>query len=236
MLDLNRTERRTLLLGTMLVALGAAVRLGVGPGEAAYSWRPVTGTDSVPDAAAVRRAVRAGVARAAHAARPLAPGERVDPNTAPAVELERLPGVGPARAQAIVDDRGRSGPFASLEELARVPGIGSATLRRLAPYVTLAPRPAERARLPARVASPPGRNRPPGSAGERRPGGRAPVNLNRASAEELQALPGIGPVLAARILHLRASRGRLRAVEELLDVPGIGPRRLEVLRPLVTAP
>jgi competence protein ComEA len=62
---------------------------------------------------------------------------------------------------------------------------------------------------------------------------RFPIDLNRASAAELEQLPGIGPVLAARIVELRRLRGRFQSVEELLDVHGIGPKRLEQIRPYV---
>lgn len=61
-----------------------------------------------------------------------------------------------------------------------------------------------------------------------------PLDLNRATAEELQGLPGIGPVLAARILSWRETHGPFTSVEDLLAVPGIGPRTLENLRAQVT--
>lgn len=60
------------------------------------------------------------------------------------------------------------------------------------------------------------------------------VDINRASAEELDGLPGIGPVLARRIVEFRERHGPFALVEDLLEVPGIGPRILERLRPLVT--
>lgn len=60
------------------------------------------------------------------------------------------------------------------------------------------------------------------------------VDLNRATAEELARLPGIGPAFAQRIIALREQRGGFRYKEELLDVPGIGPVRYEQLAPLVT--
>jgi competence ComEA-like helix-hairpin-helix protein len=63
---------------------------------------------------------------------------------------------------------------------------------------------------------------------------RAPVDLNRATVSDLDALPGIGPVLARRIVEQRSSVGRFRRVEDLLAVRGIGPRLFERLRPLVT--
>ena len=61
-----------------------------------------------------------------------------------------------------------------------------------------------------------------------------PIDLNRASASQLDALPGIGPVLAGRIVEQRARQGAFRSVDELLAVRGIGPRLFERLRPLVT--
>jgi competence protein ComEA len=61
----------------------------------------------------------------------------------------------------------------------------------------------------------------------------APLDLNRATIEELDRLPGIGPVLARRIVEHRERNGAFRSVEELLGVPGIGVRSLERLRPLV---
>ena len=53
--------------------------------------------------------------------------------------------------------------------------------------------------------------------------GGGPVNLNTASLEDLDGLPGVGPVLAQRILDWRSEHGRFSAVEELQEVPGIGP-------------
>lgn len=60
-----------------------------------------------------------------------------------------------------------------------------------------------------------------------RPG---PVDVNAATFEQLEAIPGIGPATAERLLRYRAERGRIRALEDLLSVTGIGPRRLEELR------
>ena len=60
---------------------------------------------------------------------------RIDINTADVAALERLPGVGPALAARIVADRQVHGPFRSLEELSRVPGIGPKTLETLSGYV-----------------------------------------------------------------------------------------------------
>jgi competence protein ComEA len=61
----------------------------------------------------------------------------------------------------------------------------------------------------------------------------APLNINAAGAEALQALPGIGPALAVRIVADREARGPFRTPEDLRRVPGIGPKRWERIRPLV---
>ena len=62
----------------------------------------------------------------------------------------------------------------------------------------------------------------------------AALDLNRATAAALDALPGIGPVLAGRIVAHRTQAGPYRRTEDLLEVPGIGPRLFERLRPLVS--
>lgn len=61
-----------------------------------------------------------------------------------------------------------------------------------------------------------------------------PLRLNTATIEQLDALPGIGPVTAQRILQYRDKHGPFTSVDELDAVPGIGPARLEQLRELVT--
>ena len=62
----------------------------------------------------------------------------------------------------------------------------------------------------------------------------APVDLNAATPEQLDALPGVGPATAAAIVAHRQEIGRYTSVEELLDVRGIGPAKLDALRTLVT--
>ena len=60
-----------------------------------------------------------------------------------------------------------------------------------------------------------------------------PVDLNTATAEQLDTLPGVGPVTAAAIVEWRHANGRFANVDPLGEVDGIGPARLEKLRPLV---
>jgi competence protein ComEA len=65
-------------------------------------------------------------------------------------------------------------------------------------------------------------------------GAEAKVNINTATLEELESLPGIGPSLGQRILDYRTQHGPFRSVDELLNVSGIGDKRLADIRPKVT--
>ena len=190
---------------------------------------------------------RARAAEEERRSEPLSDGERLDPNEAPEVELDRLPGVGPATADAIVRARGEE-PFRGADDLLRVRGIGPATLERMRPHLAFGPvrvvpsgaRAAPTSRPdagPARPARLVPVTRAPGRGDLPARGDPAPpvVDLNRATEAELTALPGIGPALAARIVAERRRRGRFTEVDELLEVRGIGPATLERLRALVRA-
>jgi competence protein ComEA len=79
------------------------------------------------------------------------------------------------------------------------------------------------------------RRGPPGSAASAgAPGAEAKVSLGSATIEQLDELPGVGPVTAQKIVDWRATHGPFRSVDDLDDVPGIGPARIEQLRDLVT--
>jgi competence ComEA-like helix-hairpin-helix protein len=62
----------------------------------------------------------------------------------------------------------------------------------------------------------------------------SPVNLNTATSEQLQQVPGIGPVTADKILQMRKSYGAFKSVDDLRAVRGIGPKRLEKMRKYLT--
>ena len=74
-----------------------------------------------------------------------------------------------------------------------------------------------------------------GAAGAVAPGASpaAPLDLNSATPEQLDGLPGIGPATAAKIVSFRQAHGPFHSVEELDAVPGIGPARIEQLKGLV---
>ncbi|PJM76202.1 ComEA family DNA-binding protein [Bifidobacterium simiarum] len=65
-------------------------------------------------------------------------------------------------------------------------------------------------------------------------GSAVPIDLNTATAEQLETINGVGPATARKILDHRARIGRYASVEELLDVPGIGDKTLSKIRPYVT--
>jgi len=97
------------------------------------------------------------------------------------------------------------------------------------------PAPALSPEPPAReAAAPPAA--PPAAGTPRKAPPATPLDLDSASAADFDRLPGIGPVLAARIVEHRRTHGPFRHVDELLSVPGIGPRLLERLRPYLREP
>lgn len=98
--------------------------------------------------------------------------------------------------------------------------------------VGIAAPPGVRTAMGSSVSSPAEQSAPPtGGATDRPTAG--PVNLNTATVEELDVLPGVGPVTAAAIIAFRDANGSFTDVEQLGDVDGIGPARLEKLRDLV---
>lgn len=90
-----------------------------------------------------------------------------------------------------------------------------------------APAPAAAAGVPSPAAIPSAATAPPGGTG------KGLINLNTATQAELETLPGIGPVYAGNIVAYREANP-FRTVDDVEQVPGIGPKRLEAMRPLVT--
>ncbi len=149
------------------------------------------------------------------AAGPLDENGQIDVNKATAEELELLPGIGPSKAAAIVAEREKGGPFRSIADLERVHGIGEKTAQRLQPYLALGEEP------------PANGTRETGGSAEVAPSAGGPVFVNRAGLDELQALKGVGPAIAARIVQDRGLHGAYRRPEDLTRVKGIGPQTVE---------
>jgi competence ComEA-like helix-hairpin-helix protein len=159
-------------------------------------------------------------------------GMQLNLNRAGADDLAAVPGLGPALAQRIIDYRTALGPFKKVQDLIDVPGIGPQNLPKLQPYLGLGG--PEALAPPAwDVAMTAEKSRAGTTSGlqPRTPGGRIDPNL--ASKEKLETLPGIGPVLAQRIIDYRRSHGPYKKIADLRKVSGIGPKKLERIRPFL---
>ncbi|GEM_PF-443791 len=131
---------------------------------------------------------------------------KININTASASQLDRLYGIGPAKAKAIIKAR----PYSSTEDLTRARGIGDVTLSRIEAYIT--------AGLPGIHYD----------TQEKSSGGD--MNINHASRQQLKSLPGIGEVLSARLIRARP----FESIDAIDQVKGIGPKTLEKIRPKIT--
>jgi competence protein ComEA len=155
------------------------------------------------------------------------PVYRIDLNHANHAALLQLPGVGDSLATRIEERRSTQGPYRKVDDLQTVKGVGPATLERLRDWVEVY---GEELDANTGIADKPTSKKP--GAGKKTPPS-SPIDLNRASAEELQKLPDIGPTLAQRIVEEREKRP-FEKVEDLRRVAGIKEKRLENLRPHVT--
>ena len=218
-------ERRALLLLLGLAVAGHGVRYlatrpGEPPGEVQLLATLTPGSPKAQRDSAMRQA------------RPLGPAEKIDIETATAAELSRLPRVGPRLAKTIVADRAAHGPFGSTTGLDRVPGVGPGLLKVLEPHVIFS---GTGGRRVGGYASPDEHSGPagvePDSAITQTPA--SPLDLNSATVEELDALPGVGRARAAAIVQYRTEHGPFNKVEELTRVSGFGPAALRRLQPHV---
>jgi competence protein ComEA len=165
---------------------------------------------------------------------------QIDLNSTNRAELLQLPGVGEAMAQRILESRREIGRFHRVDDLRRVRGIGPITMEKLRPWVCVieldesGSEDEPRARPGQLVAVAERKTAPI----ERVPTCKkltkddALLDLNRATAEELQRLPGIGAKLAQAIVASREKKP-FSSVDELRRVKGIGAKTLEKVRPFV---
>lgn len=147
-MGLTRKEQWALIGTILAIALALAVhhaRDGSAPDRVEVQGQGVWRRLSVIDASQLPAAGKGRGAAGADA--PVAATEKqgapqdaaVDLNTATLEDLDRLPGIGPAKAGAILETRRRLGGFQSIEQLTEVHGIGPATVEKLRPYVRVTP-------------------------------------------------------------------------------------------------
>ncbi|HEY2155326.1 MAG TPA: helix-hairpin-helix domain-containing protein [Isosphaeraceae bacterium] len=156
---------------------------------------------------------------------PKAKAAKVDINTATAEELQELPGIGAVRAAAIIKAR----PFKTVADLKDVDGISTRVYDDLAPLVTASAPASTTRKSTAKETMKKAESKAKTAAKEvTSPGGK--VDLNTATADELQELPGVGPSRAAAIVKARP----FKSVADLKDVAGIPARVYDDLAPRVT--
>jgi competence protein ComEA len=156
-------------------------------------------------------------------------GAQVDINTADLRTLETLPGVGPATAQKIIENR----PYRSMADLGKVKGLNEAKLNDLKDRVTFgqttmaapagsAPAtPKQRQPSISTTSNRSGAEKvsPPRSSAKVTPGEK--ININTANVTDLDRLPGIGPAKAQAIIDYRTQNGNFKSIEDIQKVKGI---------------
>jgi competence protein ComEA len=209
-------ERRVILFLSLLFLLGNGIRL--------YRRISVAGDERVLDLGSLEPADSAEVAkllqRSLEIKRQHEAAENVefpiDINRASLWEMIALPGIGPERAAKIIEERERRGGFLATTDLLDISGIGPRTFAAIEEYIQPIP----------------SASGPNSDIIDVDKTGR--IDINRADRRQLETLPGIGAVLAQRILMYRDSHGPFHSIEELKGVKGIGDHRMKDLEPYLT--
>jgi competence ComEA-like helix-hairpin-helix protein len=165
---------------------------------------------------------------------------RIDLNRADKTQLLQVPNIGPALAERIVKHREENGDFHSVDDLKQVHGIGNATLARLKPWLCVSGSvdadepedddPTERIKQseqPRQKKALTGQ-----SVNKKTPSLGEPIDINKATGDELRKLPRIGEKLSQAILDERA-KAPFKSVDDLRRVHGIGQKTIDNLRPYI---
>lgn len=153
---------------------------------------------------------------------PAAVTGKININTATQAQLESLPGIGPSKAQLIKAGQ----PYASIEEITKVKGIGPKTYENLKNFITVsgaaAPVPTVAPATQAPTAAPTVAAPAKPTVGK--------ININTATQAQLESLSGIGPAKAQLIIAGRP----YASIGDITRVKGIGPKTYENLKNLIT--
>jgi competence protein ComEA len=140
----------------------------------------------------------------------------IDVNTANAMELQLLKGIGTTKADAIVKYRETNGSFSKKEDIMNVPGIGPATYEKIKDRLQITEKSMDESKQ------------------EQHHSEEERININRASRLQLEKLPGIGPVKARSIVEYRELNGDFNDLPDLILVKGIGEKTFERIKPMIT--
>lgn len=141
---------------------------------------------------------------------------RVNINTANYDELSNVKGIGASLAEKIIQYREQNGMFASFEDLRKVKGFGEKKIEKVKDKITFGK--VDQSILKKKLALT----------------ADGKINLNLATAEDLDKIDGVGPGMARKILEYRDKIKKFHKVEELRNIPGIGPKKYEHLSKYVT--
>ncbi|MCK5598918.1 helix-hairpin-helix domain-containing protein [bacterium] len=152
---------------------------------------------------------------------------RININLANAEELSAIPGIGSKTAERIVEYRKVNGPFRRVEDLQNVSRIGAKTVEKIRSYITVGSKYESSSQIV------PSRSSSSTSTASKTSYSGPLIDINSADSAELQKLPRVGVKTAANILSYRKQNGGFKNIEDIMNVPRIGPKTFENMRNMI---